>query len=427
MGPYLHYLLRISVATAIFYLFYHLLLRRSKDFIFNRLYLLGSLVLSVAIPLIDIPITFLAVDTQAFLGDSTAQNQPFILSESTKNHSFSLPNILALVYLFGAAVLLVRFGLGYAKALSIKRKSILERQGDIHVYVSNSNIRAFTFFSRIVVGRDILENPAISMVLSHELVHAKEKHFIDVMISEFLIVFQWFNPFAVLYRRAIRNNLEFRADDVVVRSSNPQKYQLALLSMLSNRITPPIFTELNSTNLKQRVIMMRTKKNQSLRIAKFTLLPMYALAIILLSGKNYVAAHDSSTEQQKVQVSNPSALDTPSIQSVDDLRHFMVRQIRYPKQAADAGRFGRVSLYLRIDHQGKVAQVMEAQPAEEFIEVDEILAVARLGSGVETLELKNHKELVAECKRVVSMLPELQIPEFMGKVIEIQVGFMLQK
>ncbi|NHB69769.1 M56 family metallopeptidase [Perlabentimonas gracilis] len=427
MEPYLHYLLRVSVATALFYLFYHLLLRRSKDFIFNRLYLLGSLVLSVAIPLIDIPLTFLAVDTQAFLGDSTAQNQPSILSESTKIHSFSLPNILALVYLLGAAVLLVRFGLGYAKALSIKRKSILERQGDIQVYVSNSNIRAFTFFSRIVVGRNILENPAISMVLSHELVHAKEKHFIDVMISELLIVFQWFNPLAVLYRRAIRNNLEFRADDVVVRSSNPQKYQLALLSMLSNRITLPIFTELNSTNLKQRVIMMKTEKNQSLRIAKFALLPMYALAIILLSGKNYVAAHDSSTELQKVQVSNPLALDTPSIQSVDDLRHFMVRQIRYPKQAADAGRFGRVSLYLRIDHQGKVAQVMEAQPAEEFIEVDEILAVARLGSGVETLELKNHKELVAECKRVVSMLPELQIQEFMGKVIEIQVVFMLQK
>lgn len=328
MEPYLHYLLRVSVATALFYLFYHLLLRRSKDFIFNRLYLLGSLVLSVAIPLIDIPITFLAVDTQAFLGDSTAQNQPSILSESTKIHSFSLPNIFALVYLLGVAVLLVRFGLGYAKALSIKRKSILERQGDIQVYVSNDNIRAFTFFSRIVVGRNILENPAISMVLSHELVHAKEKHFIDVMISELLIVFQWFNPFAVLYRRAIRNNLEFRADDVVVRSSNPQKYQLALLSMLSNRITLPIFTELNSTNLKQRVIMMKTEKNQSLRIAKFALLPMYALAIILLSGKNYVAAHDSSTELQKVQVSNPLALDTPSIQSVDDLRHFMVRQIR---------------------------------------------------------------------------------------------------
>src|SRR5690554_34482 len=51
MEDVLYYLLKVSAATTVFYFAYYLLLRRNKDFVFNRFYLLGSFLLSFIIPL----------------------------------------------------------------------------------------------------------------------------------------------------------------------------------------------------------------------------------------------------------------------------------------------------------------------------------------------------------------------------------------
>jgi hypothetical protein len=52
MEDILYYLLKVSVGTAVFYITYHFLFRKSKQFVFNRLYLAGSFLASFIIPLI---------------------------------------------------------------------------------------------------------------------------------------------------------------------------------------------------------------------------------------------------------------------------------------------------------------------------------------------------------------------------------------
>src|SRR5690606_5477443 len=154
------------------------------------------------------------------------------------------------------------------------------------VYVSEDNVRAFTFLDRIIIGKSILHHPSIGLVLSHESVHSREKHFYDILMAELLFMLQWFNPFARLHKQAIRNNLEFRADDVVIRSSDIQIYLSTLLSMVENRVKPPLFSELNSSNLKKRIIMMKSKKqNRFANLARLVLVPLSALLLVILSGR----------------------------------------------------------------------------------------------------------------------------------------------
>ena len=75
------YLLQVSACTAIFYLFYHLLLHRLTFFTINRWYLLATIFLSFIIPVLTIPVNpqqqHIVVVQQAVYVN-TLQMQPLI-------------------------------------------------------------------------------------------------------------------------------------------------------------------------------------------------------------------------------------------------------------------------------------------------------------------------------------------------------------
>lgn len=66
MVPLFVYLIKLSFGLGLFLLFYWLLIKKEKNFRFNRFYLLSALALSAIMPLIrfsDTPVTFLAEKT----------------------------------------------------------------------------------------------------------------------------------------------------------------------------------------------------------------------------------------------------------------------------------------------------------------------------------------------------------------------------
>jgi beta-lactamase regulating signal transducer with metallopeptidase domain len=48
-------------------------------------------------------------------------------------------------------------------------------------------------------------------------VHVEQKHTLDVLVTEIVCIVNWFNPFAWLIKKAVRENLEFIADDAVIK------------------------------------------------------------------------------------------------------------------------------------------------------------------------------------------------------------------
>ncbi len=112
--------------------------------------------------------------------------------------------------------------------------------------------------------------------------------------------------------------------------------------------------------------------------------------------------------------------------SVNAIRRYLARNIRYPEAAAEAGHAGTIELYARINNEGRVNEVLELQPVRDYIDVDEIVIVGYAPDDIETTISTRHAELIAESRRVVISLPRCDIQEIFGQTLKFTFKFVLQ-
>jgi hypothetical protein len=431
MEDVLYYLLKVSIGTTVFYLTYHLLFRKSKQFVFNRFYLAGSALASFIIPLITFKTT--SYLSQAGIYFSGTVSGGGVLEPATSateaGRSIGFPEMLLTIYLAGMIYYLIKLIYGYTVAAGIRKRCTEEMVNGIKVYVSEDNIRAFTFWDRIIMGKNILNHPSITMVLNHESVHSREKHFYDIIIAELLFMLQWYNPFARLHTQAIRNNLEFRADDMVIRESDIQAYLSTMLSMVQKRVKPPLFTELNSSNLKKRIIMMKSKsQNRFAGLARLALIPVLAVLLASLSGKETVVLNDDMEKNEKFAHTGmqPKVMEeTPqdTLKSREEILRYVSENIKYPAEARKSGHIGTVELYALVSQKGTIKEVLELQPDEGFVEIEEIVIIGYTGVESEHTESSDHMSLRSEGRRVIESFPVLEIPELYGQTMKLTFKF----
>lgn len=280
------YLLRVSVALTAFYLAYQLLFRKGKHFRFNRIYLGSSMVISYLIPLITI-----RKEAPVLIPDRTLL--PANETISTAGNSIqAIPWELIAAIIFTAVLLgfAVKLAAGHLRAWYIIKRTEKYVMEEIRFRVSKEDIHPFSYFNLIVIPAGILKNPDLPIILQHEWIHVKEKHTIDVCVAELLLLFQWFNPFAWLMRNAVKNNLEYLTDDRIIQHADSRHYQLAMVTLAGKRGVPPFLNALNGSQLKKRIIMMKSKrKTKRQLIRKLLVLPLLTLLVLTLSNKEFRA------------------------------------------------------------------------------------------------------------------------------------------
>jgi len=285
MEELLFYLVRVSVGTAAFYLFYLVFFSKRRQFQFNRIYLLISFLLSPLIPLITITVTRQATGQVVILPASAEVLLPV---EEAVESVISLNVVLMVLYGTGVVIFLGHLITGHLRVWQISRKSRPGTTGGIGYFVTPEDVHPFTFFRRIVVPEESTLQPYFSMILRHEKIHADNRHTTDILLSEILFLIQWFNPFAWLMKDAIKNNLEYLTDAEVIREANPHAYQLALVALADKRGMAPFLNALNGNDLKNRIIMMKQKtENRNSVIRKLMVVPLTALLITGLSAREY--------------------------------------------------------------------------------------------------------------------------------------------
>ncbi len=282
------YSVKVAIAIVSFYLFYYLVLRRRKDFRFNRIYLGSSFLLSFLIPLITFQIVRHDSRPLVLLPEQTATDVLPAVPVSAG------PDVMTWIFygfLMITAFFVVRLIAGYLRAHQIVRNCRVSEMGGIRIHVSEEEIHPFTFFRKIVVPGSILNHPDQHIILKHEMVHVQEKHTLDILSSEILFLLQWFNPFALMLKAAIRNNLEFLTDQEVLQQHDMQRYQLAMVALAGKKGTIPFLNALNGSDLKNRIIMMKQKtENKSNFSRRLMVIPLLTILIAGLSNKEFTAA-----------------------------------------------------------------------------------------------------------------------------------------
>ncbi|HEX6171998.1 MAG TPA: M56 family metallopeptidase, partial [Chitinophagaceae bacterium] len=336
----LPYIINVAVILLACLAFYKLLLHRETFYKVNRYMLIVCLMISFALPLLEVPAEFSlrksvaiiengklkvesekqqANDNSAASNINEQKNNPANVSQpSTSNiqpsttgnqpqtsniKSQSILSWLFWIYWFGVIVFGVSFLFQLVLLLVRAHRNPVIIDGKYRIVEVSGDKAPCSFGNNIFINPAKYEWETYNQIIEHEKVHIRQNHTLDIIIAELLLIFQWFNPFAWIYRREIESNLEFLTDDQLLQQKiDKQSYQLSLMKVSAPHFPLSLTTNYNQSILKKRIAMMN-KKRSNLHTAwkYFFLLPVFAFLACLL---NEPMAYGQTNEKNKENAKN---------------------------------------------------------------------------------------------------------------------------
>mgnify|MGYP003639827489 CR=1 FL=1 len=295
------YILKSATILALLFAFYKLFLENTSIHNFKRLYLVGSLLASLLIPLITFT-TYVEASPIVPISSESGSQITFTQAEQAINY---WPFIPWTVYGLGVLFFSVKFFRNLFSLIQKIRKN--PRFKNIHFIniLLNEKVIPHTFFSYIFLNKTQFENREIPVeVMLHEEAHARQKHSLDVIVVEILQIVFWFNPLFYFIKRSIKLNHEFLADRVVLNTgAETSEYQKILLAFSSSAYTPSLAHSINYSSIKKRFTVMKTHTSKrTIWVRSILLLPLLSLLILGFSTKQVVekeAKFSSEIIQQK--------------------------------------------------------------------------------------------------------------------------------
>lgn len=290
------YSLKVSVFLIAFYLMFKSLMSRETLHRANRYLILGSIVLSFALPLLHITLN----STSSASGGQIIAQSVVMLQEvivgGGASHSFDWRVLAVVAFYAGIGVCFLRMIISILGVLRVIRRGERQTLPDGTVLVITDDEQApFSWVKYIIINRkDHDEN--LQEILTHEQAHIRCRHSIDVLVCDVFCCLQWFNPAMWLLRRELCAVHEYEADKAVLDSGiNAKQYQILLIKKAAGGKWYSIANSFNHSKLKYRITMMSRKKSSGWTMAKaLYVLPIAAFAAIAF-------ANCSKTESENTQ------------------------------------------------------------------------------------------------------------------------------
>jgi hypothetical protein len=304
MISFLLYLVESGICLGLFYLIYRIFLSKETFFRTNRLYLLFAIPLSFIIPLINIASPFVSAKN---LGARYFSSQ----GAGAATHSFSIVDIVWIVYSIGALFSLVCFGYKIAQLFTLIRKYGYQKCGKLKLVYIEEDTAPFSFFNYFFLNKSNISQHDLLRIIDHELVHINQHHTIDLIIIELLTIVEWFNPFVRPYKKSLKETHEYLADNqVIAQGFSRAKYQLLIFEQHVGMNLFEFVNNFNHSLIKRRITMMTKGKSKSWAKSKF-LLMIPVICFLVLAFANPKPA--SSTDHAMINPDGKTAtLDDPN-------------------------------------------------------------------------------------------------------------------
>lgn len=299
MIPYILYSALILSACLVFY---KLLLQKETFFYLNRYVLLACMLLAFIVPLIPVPQqlsfrnapaeTAVVLPETQIIKNSTIQQKTESTQETAVAPTKQFINVEVvlqwIIYLYWFGVLVFGANFLMQAVILIKRAysgSVIQ-DGKFRIVEITGDKAPCSFANNIFINPEKYEWETYNQILLHEKIHIEQKHTIDLLLAEIVLIFQWFNPFAWQWRKALEINLEFLTDDQMLQQDTVEResYQFSLLKVAAPQFPLSLTTNYNQSLLKKRIIMMNSKKsNVNTTWKYFFLLPLMVLFACLFN------------------------------------------------------------------------------------------------------------------------------------------------
>ncbi|MHA4846269.1 M56 family metallopeptidase [Flavitalea antarctica] len=320
------YILHVSIILAGCLAFYKVLLQRETFFRLNRVILLLCLLLAFTLPLIPVPQEWSfqkAAITDVINGDGAEalvqdkedavvpvvinkESSTVAVGQELPDEAFDFSRLtkwLLYFYWFGVAAFALNFLIQIATLLyrAYSRPVIVD--GPFRIVELAGDSAPCSFGNNIFINPEKYDWETYNQILLHEKVHIQQGHSLDIILAEIVLIFQWFNPFAWLYRKELECNLEFLTDNKLLYEKGVEKssYQVSLLKVSAPHFPLSLTTNYNQSLLKKRLVMMNAKRSNIHTTWKyFFLLPLVLLFVSVLNKPVvYGQSKDISTGKTK--------------------------------------------------------------------------------------------------------------------------------
>ena len=408
MGIFFVYILKSAICLALFYLFYRLLLSKETFHRFNRLALLGLLVLSCIVPLIEVGTGATNVVNRQFISweEMLMMAEMSTIAEEVVTPTLSWREVLLLLYLVGIAFFLLRNLWSLGRMLSLINSCKKQRlNNEIWLFTHQKDIAPFSWMKYIVLSeKDYAESG--ETILTHERAHITNLHSWDLLLADLCVFFQWFNPAAWLLKQELQNIHEYEADEWVINHGiDAKKYQLLLIKKAVGTRLYSMANNLNHSNLKKRITMMIKKKSNPWACMKYLyILPLATIAVAAFARPeisnefNEISSAKVSDLASFMKAEVEKSLETPPVTSLapqdsvfqvveempefpggmQAMMQFIASNVKYPSIAQKNGVQGRVITQFTISKDGSITDAKVLRSVDPYLDKEALRVISAM-------------------------------------------------
>jgi len=312
MEQFFIYILKSGAVLCVFYLVYRIFLRKETFVEFNRYFLNIGLIFSLIVPFLKHKV-YLNEIIVSNLSIPEILNTSFGISIGTETYVLNLLSHLHYLYITISIVFIIRliFSLNsfyrYIKPLEKHKK------GDFVFIESVDANSPFSFMNNIVYNPELFSTSELGDILNHEKEHSRQKHSYDIILMEIYRAFNWLNPVAWLYKKAIVQNLEFLADTKAIKQANSRtNYQNTMLKLSIPSTQIQIANNFYDSIIKKRISLINTNKSKKLNLMK-SLLVIPAIIVFIFQFNSEIIAQNNENSPiimtEKIEGSVPETAD----------------------------------------------------------------------------------------------------------------------
>jgi TonB family protein len=372
------YIIEVHICWMLFYAFYKMSISRETYFFVNRWYLLTTLILGLLLPFVKL--------SQGGIHGLREMGHYVLPVVEVGNVLPSATTVFTtdffwFIYWAGAILWMTWVFMGLTRLYGIYMRSNIERRKGYSLVWVEEDIAPFSFFSLVFVSRThYLMDQEGQSLLRHELNHVKSWHSADKLLVTLIQVFFWFSPLVWMYKKSLADVHEFEADAHTVKSCGLTPYGELLIKYATRpaMTIPAMVNPFIQTQLNRRFKMLVRKPSNQLSLMKYLLaIPVLLLSIFVLSCKDNILIKDSQEDGKSILVDLSRYQDEadtvynkvyimPQYKSGDkDLMTYIANNIRYPKEAREAGIQGTVVVQFVIEADGMISNPTIVKSVDE--------------------------------------------------------------
>ena len=274
-----------------------------------RLSLLGGIMLALILPLIILPLNWHLMLPGASSIDKplnlTLLNFDSTVSQQNPGNLTPEKSTVTLWKIMGYGLSIIYFSIAIYSLIQLSKKLLSIRSSIrnnpkekkhgywfIHSEISSP---AFSFFNYIFISKNLggLSSEEMERISTHEIIHAKQYHTLDILFLELLSVLFWFNPLINIFKESLQEVHEYLADEKILKNNAmKQSYSNLLLKLTSVENPPVLSSAFSAKQISRRLRMI--EKSKSLPRYKALFFLLLPVAVFLLMSFSYLETRSNS-------------------------------------------------------------------------------------------------------------------------------------